>query len=127
MMGATDHTHDNRAVGTPLVSVIIPTYNTAAFIAEALGSVFAQSFKELEVIVINDGSPDVDELERAITPYRENILYLKQQNCGLAGARNTGIRHARGEFLAFLDSDDCWLPDYLASQLKLFEETSSLD
>ncbi len=111
----------------PKVSVIIPAYNTAAFIAETLESVFAQTFSEFEVIVINDGSPDTDELVQVLAPYRERILYFEQQNRGLAGARNTGIQHARGEYLAFLDSDDCWLPDYLASQIKLLEEDSSLD
>ena len=113
-------------IQTPTISVIIPVYNTAAFIGEALDSVFAQTYKDFEVIVINDGSPDSDELEQVIAPYRERIVYFKQHNRGLAGARNTGIRHARGEFLAFLDSDDCWLSDYLASQMKLFEETPSL-
>src|ERR1017187_357681 len=97
---------------TPTVSVVIPAYNTAPFITEALESVFAQTFRSFEVIVINDGSPDVVELEQAITPYREQILYLQQENRGLAGARNTGIHHARGKYVAFLDSDDCWLPDY---------------
>jgi hypothetical protein len=109
------------------VSVIIPAYNTAKYIRETLDSVFAQTFENFEAIVINDGSPDTDELEQALAPFRERIVYLKQENRGLAGARNTGVRHARGEYLAFLDSDDCWLPEYLASQLKLFEETPSLD
>jgi GT2 family glycosyltransferase len=109
------------------ISIIIPAYNTAMYLRETLESVFAQTFKSFEVIVINDGSPDSDELEQIIAPYRERILYFKQHNCGLAGARNTGIKHARGEYLAFLDSDDCWLPDYLASQMKLFEKTPSLD
>src|SRR5712692_10570574 len=122
-----DHLRNYRAVGTPMVSVIIPAYITATCVGEALDSVFAQTSSDFEVIVINDGSPDVDKMEQAITPYRERILYLKQQNRGLAGARNTGIRHARGKYLAFLDSDDCWLPEYLASQMKLFEETPSLD
>ena len=109
------------------VSIIIPAYNTAKYIRETLDSVFAQTFRNFETIVINDGSPDTDELERALAPFRGRIVYLKQENRGLAGARNTGIRQARGEYLAFLDSDDCWLPDFLASQLKLFEETPSLD
>jgi len=111
----------------PTVSVIIPAYNTASYIADTLDSVYAQTYKDFEVIVINDGSPDSDTLEQVLAPYGGRVLYLKQENRGLAGARNTGIRHARGEYLAFLDSDDCWLPDYLASQLKLFEETPSLD
>jgi glycosyltransferase involved in cell wall biosynthesis len=79
------------------------------------------------VIVINDGSPDSDRLEQVIAPDRGRILYLKQENRGAAAARNTGIRHARGTFLAFLDSDDLWLPGYLASQMNLFERIPSLD
>jgi glycosyltransferase involved in cell wall biosynthesis len=115
------------ATRLPRVSVIIPAFNTAEFIAETLDSVFAQTFRDFEVIIINDGSPDIRELEQVLVRYRGQIIYLKQENRGLAGARNTGIRYARGEYLAFLDSDDCWLPDYLASQLKLFEDTPLLD
>lgn len=112
---------------TPEVSVIIPAYNAAAFIAGTLDTVFAQTFRDFEVIVINDGSTDTDEFEKVIRPYLGRIVYLKQENRGPGAARNLGIRHARGEYIAFLDSDDCWLPDYLASQIKLFEETPSLD
>ena len=111
----------------PRVSVIIPAYKTAEFIAETLDSVFAQTFTDFEVIVINDGSPDSDEMEQAIAAYRGRILYFKQENRGLAGARNTGIQHARAEYLAFLDSDDCWLPDYLVFQMKFLEEAPSVD
>src|ERR1700687_3234002 len=112
---------------TPAVSVIIPAYDTAAFIAETLDSVFSQTFRDFEVIVINDGSPDTEALERVLAPYQPWIFYIKQENRGLAGARNTGIGHARGKYLAFLDSDDCWLPDYLASQMKMFETEPSVN
>lgn len=118
---------DPSTCSTPMVSVIVPAYNTTAFICEALDSAFAQTYRNFEVIVVNDGSPDTEAMERAIAPYRHRIQYFKQDNRGLAGARNTGIRHARGEYLAFLDSDDRWLPDFLASQLKLFEEVPSPD
>jgi glycosyltransferase involved in cell wall biosynthesis len=114
-------------VSPPKVSVIIPAYQAAAFIAEALDSVFAQAFLDFEVIVVNDGSPDSAELERAIAPYRDRIVYLKQDNRGPAGARNTGIQNARGKYVAFLDGDDCWLPEYLASQINFLEETPLLD
>ena len=103
------------------VSIIIPAYNTSQYIAETLDSVFAQTFKDYEVIVINDGSPDTPELEKVLQPYRDRILYLKQENRGLAGARNTGVRHAQGKYVAFLDSDDCWFPEFLESQLGLLE------
>lgn len=111
----------------PRVSVIIPAYNAAAFIAETLQSVFAQTLTNFEVIVVNDGSPDTANFERKLQPFLERITYLTQKNLGPSAARNTAIRAAHGEFLAFLDSDDCWLPDYLASQVKSFQEHPELD
>jgi glycosyltransferase involved in cell wall biosynthesis len=110
-----------------VVSVIVPTYNTAGYIEETLDSIFAQTFRDYEVIVVNDGSPDTPELERVLLKYQNQIRYIKQENLGLSGARNTGIRNARGEFLAFPDSDDIWLPDFLADQLKFFAENPSFD
>lgn len=111
------------SVHPPTVSVIIPAYNTAEYIAEALDSVFAQTFTDFEVVVINDGSPDTEQLERALEPYRERIIYIQQKNSGPSAARNVGIRHARGVFIAFLDSDDSWLPQYLSEQLKLLSNS----
>lgn len=111
----------------PKVSVIMPSYNTANLIGEALDSVFAQSYRDFEVIVINDGSPDTPELERVLEAYRERIVYLKQPNRRACGARNNGISHAKGEFLAFLDSDDSWTPGYLQSQIAHLEADSSQD
>jgi glycosyltransferase involved in cell wall biosynthesis len=111
----------------PRVSVIMPSYNTATLIAESLDSVFAQDYKDFEVIVINDGSPDTPELERVLEPYRERIVYLKQENRRACGARNNGISHARGEYVAFLDSDDSWMPTYLRTQMGHLERNPSLD
>ena len=108
---------------SPIVSVIIPAYNAAAFIGETLDSVYAQTFKDFEVVVVNDGSPDTDELERALERYAAKLRYLKQDNQGAAAARNTGITAARGEFVAFLDADDMWLPTFLEKQLDLLERT----
>ena len=107
---------------TPKVSVIIPAYNTAPFIAETLDSVFGQTFQDFEVIIINDGSPDTADLEAALQPYMSRIRYIKQENRGLPGARNAGIRLARGELLAFVDSDDIWMTDYLAAQVEFLEK-----
>lgn len=101
----------------PGVSVVIPAYNAAEFIAATLDSVFSQTFTDYEVIVVNDGSPDTEELEKALAPYYERLIYIKQENGGTAAARNTAIRRASGEWLAFLDGDDIWLPEYLESQL----------
>jgi glycosyltransferase involved in cell wall biosynthesis len=111
---------------TPKVSVIIPAHNTAPFIAETLDSVFDQTFRDFEVIVINDGSPDTAELEAALRPYIDRIFYLTQENQGLPGARNAGIRIARGELLAFVDSDDIWMPNYLSAQVQFLDSRPSV-
>jgi glycosyltransferase involved in cell wall biosynthesis len=108
---------------SPKVSVIIPAYNVAEYIVETLDSALAQTFLDHEIIVINDGSPDTEKFEKAIAPYREKIIYLKQPNKGAAAARNAGIEAARGEMLAFLDGDDVWLPDYLEQQISFLQAT----
>src|SRR2546422_5010781 len=107
---------------TPRVSIVIPAYNVAPYISETLATVFAQTFNDFEVIVVNDGSPDTEEFERAIEPYGDRIVYLKQENRGASAARNTGLRTARGELIAFLDADDLWSPNYLEEQLKFILE-----
>ena len=107
---------------SPRVSVIVPAYMTSHLIVGALDSVMEQTFRDFEILVVNDGSPDTTELEKVLAPYSEKIVYIKQENKRAAGARNTAIRKAKAEFLAFLDSDDTWLPDHLASQMTLFEQ-----
>src|SRR5688572_1471590 len=77
-----------RVAVHPSVSVIVPCYNVASYVAEALDSVMAQTFSNYECIVVNDGSPDTEELERAIAPYRDRVVYITQENRGLSGARN---------------------------------------
>ncbi len=108
------------------VSVVIPAYNAAPYIAETLDSVLNQSFAGYEVIVVNDGSPDRPQLERVLAPYRTRIVYLTQPNRGPSAARNHGIRQARGEYVAFLDSDDVWMPEYLATQMRILLADPSL-
>jgi glycosyltransferase involved in cell wall biosynthesis len=117
-----ENTAEARA-HAPAVSIIMPAYNVAPYISEALDSVLAQTFKDYETIVVNDGSPDTAELERVLEPYRENIRYLVQENRGAASARNTALRAARGRLVAFLDADDFWLPEYLTEQVRFLEET----
>lgn len=112
---------------SPLVSIIIPAYNVAEFIGEALDSVFAQTFADYEIIVINDGSPDSAALERALAPYLSRIVYLKQENRGVSAARNAGIGVARGSLLAFLDADDTWLPSYLEIQVARIQADPTID
>ena len=109
----------------PLVSVIIPAYNAAEFIGETLDSIFAQTFARYEVIVINDGSPDTAQLERVLQRYPANLRYIKQANQGAAAARNAGLRAANGEFVAFLDADDRWWPEFLERQMELLDSTKA--
>jgi len=116
------HAAGDRA---PVVSVVIPAYNAGTYIAETLDSVFAQRFRDFEVIVVNDGSPDTPVLEAAIAPYRDRLQYVVQQNGGPSAARNTAIRRARGSLVAFLDGDDKWLPDCLADQVGRANEQPS--
>ena len=107
----------------PLVSVVIPAYNASEFIGETLDSVFAQTFTGFEVIVINDGSPDTQELERVLQRFPPKLRYIKQENKGAAAARNTGLRAAAGELVAFLDADDTWLPAFLEKQTAFLKST----
>lgn len=112
---------------TRRVSVIMPAFRAAKYIGAALDSVIAQTFTDYEIIVVNDGSPDTVELERALKPYGSKVLYVKQDNRGCSAARNAGIRVARGQFLAFLDADDYWEPEYLAEQVRFLEDNPSID
>jgi glycosyltransferase involved in cell wall biosynthesis len=120
-MSNADRIVTSRA-STPRVSVITPAYNAARYIREALDSVFAQTFQDVEVIVVNDGSPDTPQLEAMLQPYLGRFLYVKQQNRGVSAARNLAIQHSRGELLAFLDADDVWLPQYLDVQLNFLDK-----
>lgn len=120
-------TETRRDASAPAVSVVVPAYNVARFIGEALESVFAQTFKDFEVIVVNDGSPDTVELERALAPYLARVVYLKQENRGPSAARNAAISAARGRYVALLDADDAWLPDYLAEQTRALDARPDLD
>ena len=112
---------------SPLVSVIVPAYDVAEFIGEALDSVLAQTFTDYEIIVVNDGSPDTKALERALKPYLSRIVYLKQENRGVSAARNSGIAAAQGSLIAFLDGDDTWLPNYLEVQVARIQADPSID
>jgi len=111
----------------PTVSIVIPAYNTASLIGTCLDSVLSQTYRDFEIMVVNDGSPDTAQLEQALRPYRDKIIYIVQENKRAAGARNTAIRQSRGEFLAFLDSDDSWFPEHLASQMELFDQDPNVD
>jgi glycosyltransferase involved in cell wall biosynthesis len=110
---------------TPLVTVVIPAYNAAPYIGATLDSVFKQAFTDFEVVVVNDGSPDTPALELALRPY-QRIRYIRQENRGPSSARNAGIQVAAGRYVAFLDSDDLWLPQHLAKQVATLETNPKL-
>ncbi len=99
----------------PLVSVIIPTYNRAWALAEAIDSVLAQNYNNFELIVIDDGS--TDNTSDLIDGYSGKLALIRQENAGVSAARNRGIESSRGDFIAFLDSDDTWLPQKLSRQM----------
>jgi glycosyltransferase involved in cell wall biosynthesis len=106
-----------------LVSVILPTYNRCDTVASAIDSVLAQTYPNVEVIVIDDGSTDgTQDMLHERYQQAPRVHYLWQENAERALARNRGIKEANGEFLAFIDSDDSWAPDKLASQMPLFEQ-----
>ena len=111
-----------QSIETPRVSVIVPAFNIAPFVKETLDSVFAQTYNNFEVILVNDGSPDTKELETALAPFFDRIIYAEQENLGASRARNTAICLSKGEYLAFLDGDDIWLPDFILSQIEFLEK-----
>ena len=103
----------------PSVDVIIPTYNNAHFISDAVNSVLNQTFRPQQIIVVDDGS--TDGTAGVLAPFMDKITYIKHpENRGLPAARNTGIRAGQSELIAFLDSDDVWLPDKLEQQVPEF-------
>lgn len=106
----------------PLVSVVIPVFNSSHYVAGALRSVFAQTFDDLEVIVVDDGSDDREALVEALAEFSDRIQYVRQENSGPAKARNAGVARASGELIAFLDADDEWSADKLAMQVQYFRE-----
>lgn len=108
----------------PEVSVVIPTYNSAQFIGEALRSVFDQTFKDYEIIVVDDGS--TDQTKEVIHRYGNKIRYIFQEQRGPANARNRGIRDSLGQYIAFLDADDVWLPLKLKKQVCMFHRCPPL-
>lgn len=108
----------------PLVSVVIPTYNMAEYINEAVDSVLNQTYKSIEVIVIDDGSKD--NTKEVLKRYDSAIKYIYQENKGASAARNTGVRISKGEFIAFLDADDIWLSGKLSEQMKLILSDNSI-
>lgn len=107
-----------------LVSVVIPCYNGAIYLDEAIESVLAQEYDPLELIVVDDGS--TDESGAVASQYRE-VRLISMPHSGVGATLNVGVRHALGELLAFLDADDRWLPDKLALQVPVLEGDPDVD
>src|SRR5699024_10635905 len=112
---------------TPLVSVIIPSYNRATHISKALNSVYAQTYRPIEVLVVDDGS--TDNSKEVIQSWGKKhdsegfkIRYIYQENAGAPAARNTGIENAKGKYLQFFDSDDALIPEKLTTQITLMKK-----
>ena len=109
----------------PLISCIVPVYNGRRFITESLDSIFAQTYRPIEVIVCDDGS--TDDTARVVSEYPQPIVYIRQPHQGCPRARNCGIRAAKGEFIAFLDADDLWRQSKLSQQMARFQALPELD
>ncbi|MFN0086560.1 MAG: glycosyltransferase family 2 protein, partial [Blastocatellia bacterium] len=108
----------------PNISIIVPAYNVGPYIAAALDSALAQTRRDFEVIVINDGS--MDDTEERVAPYRDRIVYLRQANRGVMATRNAGVRAARGGYLALLDGDDLWEPRFLEALAGMLDADGDL-
>jgi len=102
---------------SPLVSVIIPAYNVAAYLPATIGSVLAQTYPSVEIVVVDDGS--TDDTADVLAPYAQErkIIFLRQANAGVAAARNAALRVAKGEFVALLDADDLFMPKKIERQV----------
>lgn len=111
------------------VSIILPAYNRASFLPNAIQSIASQTFSDYEVIIVDDGSSD--DTEEVVTQIKSksnlNITFIKQLNMGPGGARNTGIKAANGSFIAFFDSDDTWESDHLHLAMHYFEQNPNID
>ncbi len=115
---------DNNTKEKGLVSVVIPAYNAAWCIEKAIDSVLLQTYPSIEIIIINDGS--TDETEQRLCRYSNDIRVHKQPNKGLSSARNFGIQVSKGEFIAFLDADDYWLPQKIQKQASLLKKNPEI-
>jgi glycosyltransferase involved in cell wall biosynthesis len=106
--------------GTPQISVVVTCYNYGRYLEGCLRSVLDQTFQDLEIVVIDDGSTDDTPQVMARFAAVPNLRYHRRENGGHASAKNLGIRESRGEFIAFMDADDLWGPDKLVKQIRLF-------
>lgn len=118
---------EEKKLTSGLVSIVMPCYNGEKFIKETIESVLAQTYDKWELLVIDDGSKDNSyELVKRYVEKDGRIHLIRQKNAGSAAARNNGIRHSKGQYLALLDSDDVWLPGFLDSQVKFMQEKGAV-
>lgn len=108
----------------PFVSVIIPVYNGADYLGEAIDSALAQTYSDMEIIVVNDGSSDDGATGRLAQSYGDRIRYFEKENGGVSSALNRGIREARGEYVSWLSHDDIYTPDKISRQIALLQACS---
>jgi glycosyltransferase involved in cell wall biosynthesis len=111
---------------SPAVTIAIPAYSPR-YISQTIESILAQSFQDFEIVVVNDGSPETEALERVLAPYRSRIRYITQENAGGAAARNTAVQQARAPLIVNLDHDDLLYPDHLGTQVRFMLENPAVD
>lgn len=115
----------NCFMNSTLISCIVPVYNGERYLGEAIESILKQSYRPIEIIIVDDGS--TDGTATVAGRYGKQIRYLRQHNAGPSAARNVGLSAAGGKFVAFLDADDLWHPEKLARQIACFQESHELD
>ena len=123
---ATEMSERKQGGSSALVTVVIPCFRVGEYIGQAIKSVLKQTYQNFEIIVVDDGCPDTLKLKRELSPYSSRVRYIRQSNKGCGAARNTAINQARGEWIALLDGDDIWRPNYLFDQLS-FARTTNAD
>ena len=107
----------------PRVSVVVPTYNCARFLGRTIDSALRQTYRDFEIIVVDDGS--TDGTQALIAAYEESVRYVYQTNQGASAARNAALSRASGEFIAYLDADDLWRPDKVIRQVEFLDAHST--
>jgi glycosyltransferase involved in cell wall biosynthesis len=127
MIDAKDESRVNQAkrMSNPLVSVVIPVYNTEKYLAEAIRSVLAQTYRPLEIIVVDDQS--TDNSAAVARSFADATYYRSNSHSGIGPTRNLGVQHVKGQFLSFLDADDLWPPDKISWQIAAMAESPSRD
>jgi glycosyltransferase involved in cell wall biosynthesis len=124
-LGTWSSFDESRAAASGMVSVVIPVHNCEQFIAQAIDSILVQTYRDIEVIVVDDGSDD--GTAQALQHYMPQVRYLRQLRQGPGQARNVGVKLARGTYVAFLDADDIWMPEKLALQMNALNSSSRPD